>query len=49
MDLEQLITFREAALSEAGQGAGWGDALQALDDWPVPTAGPVAVDGARRG
>jgi hypothetical protein len=36
MDLEQLITSREAEFSKAGQGAGWGDALQALDDWPVP-------------
>jgi hypothetical protein len=46
MDLEQLITSREAELSKAGQGTGWGDALQALVDWPVPAARPIAVDGA---
>jgi RNA polymerase sigma factor for flagellar operon FliA len=49
VDLEQLITLREAELAKAGQGAAWGDALQAaLDDWPVPAAGPIAVDSATR-
>lgn len=44
MDLERLVTLREAELGRVEPGTAWADVLQAaLEHWPGPADGPVAV------
>ena len=49
MDLEKLITLREAELTRIEPGTAWGDVLQAaLEQWSEPADRPVHVDRTAR-
>jgi RNA polymerase sigma factor for flagellar operon FliA len=49
MDLDKLITLREAELSRLEPGAAWGDVLQAaLEQWPGPAPVRAPADRTAR-